>query len=240
MTEKIVSNIDAFLDQDTQKWAPIVSEVTRAMMGPAWIPVVLSIIDNESKGHAGIPAGRETRHAATFPTRSGGTMTTKRAWGLMQVIPVNMASFAQKTGTVVYYEDFSGISDDAARIQIKMGVTVLKTVVKLLQPYLPDLKMTAPSVPKDALAFVLMAYAIGHVPVIRLLQKMAAERRSQTLVEAETSEPDLGKPANRPFFYAKKILKKVAGVSSQLVQAVSGTDMSLLIAAVACLWILAR
>lgn len=236
----VAYNIDAFLTDDTQKWAPLVSSVTREMMGPAWIPVVLSIIDNESNGHAGIPAHRETRHAVTFPKRTGEKITVKRAYGLMQVIPVNIASWAKAQGRTVFFEDFSGIDMDSARIQIQQGVFVLKQVVKLLAPYLPDLKMTAPSIPKNSLAFVLMAYAIGHVPVIKLLQKMQMERREQTLVEAETSDPNLGKPANRPFFYAKKILKKVAGVSSNLVQAVSQSDLSLVIAAIACVWILSR
>jgi hypothetical protein len=228
--EQVQHNIDAFLSRRTQALLSIVDPIVSSKFGPAWTPVVMAIIDNESGGKIGIEAAHETRFSAILQTRDGATKTVKKALGLMQVIPRNIADYATKYGTV-YYEDMVGTTAEAAAIQIKIGVHVLKTMINSMIGYLPSLKVTSPSLDPDNLSFILMAYAIGQRPVQNMIQRLKMAAIPLTLANAEQAEPDLGKPQNQPYFYAKKILKKINGIVGQLKNTAQNSDLFLLLAA---------
>jgi hypothetical protein len=97
--------------------------------------------------------------------------------------------------------------------------------------YLPSLKVTSPSLDPDNLSFILMAYAIGQRPVQNMIQRLKMAAIPLTLANAEQAEPDLGKPQNQPYFYAKKILKKINGIVGQLKNTAQNSDLFLLLAA---------
>lgn len=237
MMETVEHNIDAFLSQRTQSLLPVVEPIVSAMFGPQWVPVVMAIIDNESGGRVGIIAQHETRYSATLPNRSGGSTTIKKAMGLMQVIPRNVADYAVKHGPV-FYEDMTGTTIEAARVQIKVGMHVLRTMINSMIGFLPSLKTHNPALDPDHLGFILMAYAIGQRPVQNLIQRLKTDSIPLTLAAAEQKEPDLGKPGNRPYFYAKKILGKIFGIADNLKITVQRSDLFLLLAAGLTLFLL--
>lgn len=230
MQTQIEHNIDAFLTHETQSLLPVVEPIVTSMFGSAWVPVVMAIIDNESGGTIGQIAGEETGISASLPMKNGGYKTVKKALGLMQVIPINIEDYAKRFGPV-FYEDMTGTSIDAARIQIKIGCDVLRKMINSMIGYLPAMKVTKPAMNPDNLGFILMAYAIGQRPVQNMIQRMKTASLPLTLAAAEESEPNLGKPKNRPYFFAKKILKKISGIAGQIRSTAQSSDLFLVIAA---------
>jgi hypothetical protein len=227
--QQFAPNIDAFLTPETQALATIAAPIVDSMLGRQWLPVVLAIIDNESGGVIGQKAHQNTGISKTFPIKSGGVVTINKAFGLMQVIPINIEAFANAYKTTIYFEDFAGTSIEAAKIQIKMGVWVLKNMVRYMKPYVDALGKQP--LTKDAISFVLMAYAIGQKPVKDLVSEMKSKGLPLTLELAEKTNPDMGKPLNKPFFYAKKILKKIAGIADLIIKIPGSSDLMLVIAA---------
>jgi hypothetical protein len=64
-----------------------------------------------------------------------------------------------------------------------------------------------------------------------MIQRMKTASLPLTLAAAEESEPNLGKPKNRPYFFAKKILGKIFGIAGQIRSTAQSSDLFLVIAA---------
>lgn len=126
--------------------------------------LILSIINNESAGRAGIPAGVGTKFHLDVPKRAGGNRLVKRAYGLMQTIPAVISDFNKDHGAKpAYWEDVSGKTAEAGRIQIRIGCWLFNKYVRLLHKYDPVSfpGSHAGEASPEQLTSALVAYAVG-------------------------------------------------------------------------------
>lgn len=203
------SEIDKFLSKKTQQVAPIAIKITLRELGRDWVPCVLSIIQHESGGQIGIGSkvGLPKARHKMIPSKSGAQMLIDRAFGLMQVIPSNVIWWAESNKTTAYFDDLTGTTLEAAEIQIEQGVFILKKTWATIKKYFPV-------VDKNAMAFCLMAYAIGQKPVIELIEKIKNQKLPLTFENAKKIDPNLGKPHNNPIGYATYILNRFDAVKN--------------------------
>ena len=94
----------------------------------------------------------------------GGDVMVDRAYGLMQVIPSTVAWYNQlHPKDFAYFEDVSGKTERAARMQIRIGCWLLAHNVRMLHKFDPQaFPGTSPGTASpEQLGQALIAYAIG-------------------------------------------------------------------------------
>jgi len=180
--------------------------------------LVLSIINNESGGQAGIKSTVNTK-AADLPTDSGGSITVNNAMGLMQVIPPNVAAWNQNKTPTVTYEDMTGHDERAVRLQIKLGSSIFASSVYQLHKFDPvEFPGSSPGgATPEQLKLALVAYAIGAGKkggdrgLIPKLERLREMKRPLTLEALKVNFPKWGyseskqKWINRPTHAATKV-----------------------------------
>lgn len=195
------------------------------------VDLVLSIIAHESGGRPGIEAAR-TCKAATIPTDSGGEITANRAMGLMQVIPSHVNSWNTNKTPKITYQDMVGQDERAARLQIRIGCSILSSYIYRLYQFDPIAfpGSTPGTAPPNQLNLSLIAYAIGPGKaggkrgLIPRLEKLKSMGRALNIRELAKAFPKWGysdslqKWINRPVQYGGTVWgayrKREAGSSS--------------------------
>lgn len=180
--------------------------------------LVLSIIEHESGGQAGIKSHASTR-AAEIPNDAGGVVTVSNALGLMQVIPPHVAAWNINKTPEITVEDMTGNDERAARLQIKIGSSIFASYLHRLHKFDPKEfpgKTPGTSTPEQ-LQLALVAYAIGPGSkggtkgLIPRLEKLRAMKRPLTLEALAIAFPKWGyseskqRWINRPVDAAKTV-----------------------------------
>lgn len=173
--------------------------------------LLLAIINNESNGQPGIPAGKKTPVCVALPTSTGGSKTVCRAYGLMQTVPATI-DFYNRSNKTVTFNQISGSTDSDAAAQIAVGAFYLRFVNDYLNHKFPT-DLPAKEV-KDAdlnqLKLVLTGYAVGHGAIEDKLSALSRRGAALTYDNVKRYFPTWGQNkkgvwVNRPLFYAAKI-----------------------------------
>lgn len=135
------------------KWTPLVSAELAAQEVPLPTSLILSVIDVESNGHAGV-----------VNPKSGAS-------GLMQVMPGTLKDFNQRHGKNYPLASMRSSSEADARKQIEVGTAVLAHYWKRAYQYL---KKRLGDVPVDELGHIAdLFYAAGPGATMKRLDKLA-------------------------------------------------------------------
>lgn len=172
------------------------------------IDFILSIIRNESGGKPGIKANRATKFSKELPTRSGGVVKVNKALGLMQTIPLVVDDY-NKTHKTAFYDDMTGATVAAAKKQIQVGVWTFNNNVRAIQAATGKQLIKSGKINIDLLKLVLVAYAWGVGRTKRKLNELKKAGKAPTFENLQAAWPQLGQPANRPIYYANKIVNRV-------------------------------
>lgn len=178
----------------------------------AGIPVdlVLGIIWHESSGKPGAIGRRKTK-CSVIPSASGPKRACK-ALGLMQIVPRNVTSWnAKHPGQVATWELMTGNSTMSVRMQIRIGVYILKNSLAWLSRY--GFPWPAPDPGEDHVRIGLMVYAWGPGHMKPYLDQLRSTGRPITAAEIATRWPGLGQPANQPIRYSQRVWNKAYGVA---------------------------
>lgn len=181
--------------QNVEKWRQYVNWESKDIPSD----LVLSIIEHESGGQAGIKSHARTK-AAEIRTDAGGLVTVHNAMGLMQVIPSHIAAWNLNRKPQITLEDMTGDDERAARLQIKIGSSIFASYLHKLHKFDPvefPGKSPGTSTPQQ-LQLALIAYAIGPgskggkrglIPKLEQLRKM---KRPLTLAALKAAFPKWG------------------------------------------------
>lgn len=182
--------------------------------------MVLAVIQNESRGVAGLPAGRQSKSRSYLPCTDGTEKWVDRAYGLMQTVPCTVLSYNDyqrsrsdfDPNKLATWEDISGKDERAIRIQIAIGCYYLAVANRILNINHPD---SAPSkslsnANADQIKLVLASYAIGAGATSKKLRLLEEKNVKPSFANLERYFPDWGKPANRPVYFARKVFKKIS------------------------------
>lgn len=187
-----------------ERWRVLAGELA----GGIPVDLVLGIIWHESNGKPGAIGRRKTK-CSLMPSSSGPRRACN-ALGLMQVVPRNVTSWnAQNPGKVATWELMTGCSDRAARMQIRIGVSILRSSLAWLEQY--GLPWPAGALNDEQIKIGLMVYAWGPGNMRPYLEELRSTRRPITAAEISAAWPELGKPANQPLRYSRRVWNKTYG-----------------------------
>lgn len=176
--------------------------------------LILSIINNESGGQAGVPAGVRTKFARELPLRTGGTELVDRAYGLMQCVPVVIEDYNKAhPKEPVYFDDMKGRTADAGRLQIRVGTWLFNKMIRRLSDFFPESfpARTASDADPEQLSAALVAYARGMGALKKKFELLKQKGVSLTQRNLYEHFPLWGfdkvkrKWINRPLYYAAKV-----------------------------------
>lgn len=191
-----------------ERWRPLVAASAPRFL----VDFVLSIIQNESGGRPGLAARRKTKYAQQLPSRAGGQVEEKRALGLMQTIPIVIKDYnSQAEHETAYYDDMTGSTTAAAQKQIDVGVWTLNNNIRAVERATGKQLAQGGKIDLDLMKLVLVAYAWGIGRLKRKLAELGEAGKAPTFKNLAATWPELGKPANRPIFYANKIVNRIVG-----------------------------
>jgi len=187
-----------------ERWRTLASQEARGIP----VDLVLGIIWHESGGKPGAIGRRKTK-CSVIPSASGPRRACN-ALGLMQVVPRNVTSWnAKHTDQVATWELLTGHSTRSARMQIRIGAYILKNSLAWLSRY--GFPWPAPEPGEDHVRIGLMVYAWGPGHMKPHLDQLRSEGRPITAAQIAARWPDLGKPANQPLRYSRRVWKKTHG-----------------------------
>jgi len=174
--------------------------------------LVLAIVNHESAGIAGLAASIKCK-PGPLPKYDGSTITANRALGLMQCIPDTIAGYNQANpAQIAYYEDMTGTSERAARLQIRVGGWAFNHAVSALHSYDAALfpATHAGNADNNHLTLALVAYAIGSGALKSKLDKLKEYNAPLNLASLRQHFPnwgmlDSGQWINRPLHYAQTV-----------------------------------
>lgn len=176
--------------------------------------LLLSIINNESGGRAGIAAGVGTKFKMQIPLRAGGTTLVDRAYGLMQAIPAVIVDFNKAhPSSPLFFEDISGPTAASGRLQIRAGAWLFNRMVRRLNHFYPDdfPAKTAAQAEPEQLTAALTAYAIGMGALMKKFGILKKEGKPLTHDQLHERFPlwgyskSKGQWINRPLHYSAKV-----------------------------------
>jgi hypothetical protein len=180
--------------------------------------LVMSIIEHESGGQAGIKSHAGTK-AAEILNDAGDLVAVSNALGLMQVIPPHVAAWNLNKIPKITLEDMTGDDERAARLQIKIGSSIFASYLHKLHSFDPQEfpgKTPGTATPQQ-LSLALVAYAIGPGKkggkrgLIPKLERLRELKRPLTLSALEATFPKWGysdtlqRWINRPVEAAKNV-----------------------------------
>jgi hypothetical protein len=188
-----------------ERWRPLVLELATDLPPD----LVLGIIWHESGGIPGILSTGTTK-AAKVPTSAGGEKKANHAFGLMQVIPRNVAGWnSEHPEDLATWELMSGTSEAAARMQIRLGLWILRDSLSWLQRY--GFPWPAGALTDDQIKIGLMIYAWGAHNLEPYLAQLQNEGAPVTASEIATRWPDMGAPKNAPVKFSQRVWNKAFG-----------------------------
>jgi hypothetical protein len=193
-------------DPKVEQLAPIAAPIVESMLGRQWLHTVLAIIEHESGGIVGQKSGVQCGNHNFLPTKMGVPVLVKNAYGLMQTIPDVILDYSKDRKVTIFFDDVSGDTKEAAEKQIKIGCWLLKHLINRVSKYVTVTKQQ--KLYSNGVGFVVMAYGIGAGKVIPMLEDMKNDGIDLTLENAEIYKPNLGQPGNKPFSFARWVLKK--------------------------------
>lgn len=176
--------------------------------------LILSIINNESGGKSGEPAGVKTKYHRDIEKRAGGTRLVKRAYGLMQCIPLVILDFNKAhPKNPVYWEDMSGTDGNSGRLQIRVGCWLFNNMVRALHRDFPQEYpgTNAGNASPEQLTAALVAYARGYGALREKLNILKSKGLPLTQAQLHESFPLWGyshkeeRWVNRPLYYSAKV-----------------------------------
>lgn len=176
--------------------------------------LILSIINNESGGQAGIGARVKTNVHLEIPKRAGGERLVKRAYGLMQCVPAVITDFNKAhPKNPVYWEDISGKTGAAGRFQIRVGCWLYNKYIRRLHGYDPVAFPgdTSGKATPEQLTAALVAYARGWGALRKkfdILKERGLPLTQRNLYEAFPLwgySQEKQRWINRPLYYAAKV-----------------------------------
>ena len=179
--------------------------------------LMLAIIAAESGGIAG-RLSEATTKKAEIEKADGSKITFNHAMGLTQCIPRVVASYNKAFKDKAFFEDMTGKTERAARLQIRMGAWVYASGVRLLHQFDPvAFPGTSPGdATPEQLKLALVAYGIGpgrpggEKGLIPKLEALKARGMPLTVDALQQAFPKWGYSAskemwiNRPTFGALK------------------------------------
>jgi hypothetical protein len=187
-----------------ERWRQLVEELAPDLPSD----LVLGIIWHESRGTPGILSGGTTK-PALVPTATGMKKAT-HAFGLMQVIPRNVATWNNEhPADLATWELMSGTSSTAARMQIRLGVWILRESLAWCRLYgflWPDGPLS-----DDQIKIALMVYAWGGHNLAPYLDQLVQEGTPVTAAAIATRWPDMGAPKNAPVKFSQRVWNKAFG-----------------------------
>jgi hypothetical protein len=190
------------------RWRPLVEDLA----GDLPVDLVLGIVWHESAGRAGA-IGRIKTRCAKVPTSAGGERKSCHALGLMQVVPGNVKNWnARHPDRPATYEDMTGSSAAAAKIQLRLGIAILRSSFAWLNRY----GFAWPGAPlsHEQVKIGLMVYAWGQGNIKPYLDELVILGRPITALEISTRWPALGEPQNHPLRYSRVVYNKVYGAGA--------------------------
>ncbi len=195
-----------------EQWRPLVT-LESAGLNP---DLILAIIDHESRGTAGVQS-RQTTKRGTLPRRDGSSIVANHAMGLMQVIPSNWENWNKRKSPTLYYEDATGKSGQAARLQVRIGVSILKGCLQSVHRFNPVLfPATSPQAASDEhIQASLLCYAVGQGNVFPRIQTLLSKGYSFDLNNLERLFPKWGysetrkRWINRPIHYVQTVWNRI-------------------------------
>jgi len=197
------------------KFAPAVERWRSLVVASAprfLVDFVLSIIQNESYGRPGIAAKRTTKLKRALPVKGGGQMIVKRALGLMQTIPAVIQDYnAQAEHEPAYWDDMTGTTPTAAQKQIDVGIWTLQNNISAVEKLTGKQLSQGGKLDLDLMRLALVAYAWGIGRLKKKLRELEESGKAPTFKNLAAAWPELGKPANRPLYYANKIVNRMVG-----------------------------
>jgi hypothetical protein len=129
------------------------------------------------------------------------------------VIPRNVAIWnAEHTQTPATWELMTGTDDESARMQIRLGIWILRDGFVWLTRY--GFGWPAQSLTSDQIRLALMVYAWGGSHLAPYLDQIVADGAPLTAAEIEARWPALGEPANAPLRFSKTTFAKAFGAGS--------------------------
>lgn len=171
--------------------------------------LILAIIQHESGGTAGRLSNQTTK-SATIERMDGSTIDFNKAMGLMQVIPPNVASWNAQAADKAFFEDMTGASERAARLQIRLGAWIFAANVRLLHDFDSAIfpGVSPGNATEEQLKLALVSYAIGFGNLKPRLEALKNQGLALTLKNLVLSFPKWGYSEkkeqwiNRPLHYA--------------------------------------
>jgi hypothetical protein len=131
----------------------------------------------------------------------------------MQTIPTVITSWSKRNPPGAFWEDVTGSDFNSGDLQIQIGVDLLKRIINQVKHIIPEIPQYLDGqLNEDFAKFCLVAYAWG---IGRLTKKILEMRQKNLAINWNTFQqtyPDLGKPANRPLYYANKVWGKAKSV----------------------------
>jgi hypothetical protein len=103
----------------------------------------------------------------------------------------------------------TGTSTAAARKQIQLGVAILRGCFAWLKPY--GFPWPTRDFSRDHVQIALMVYSWGQGNMKPYLDQLRSTGRPITAAEIASRWPNLGKPANQPLRYSRRVWKKAHG-----------------------------
>lgn len=173
--------------------------------------LILAIIKHESAGIAGRLSNSATK-SHEIEKADGTKITFNHAMGLTQCIPAVVAGYNKNFSEKAYFEDMTGQTERAARLQIRLGAWVLASNVHLLHKYDPILfpGSSPGSATPEQLKLALVAYGIGFGALKPKLNQLKERGRPLTIESLQQEFPmwgyskTQGRWINRPLFGAMK------------------------------------
>lgn len=192
------------MSNDVLQWGNAVLD----RIDPILAPFVLAIIENESGGVAGETANRPTAFSVPLPSSSGGEITTDRALGLMQTIPIVIDDYNATHDGGYTYEDMIGTTYSSGIKQMNVGIWTFLNNINAVERYLNQSLFMNNRLNENLLKLVLVSYSWGIGNLRNKLNVLKDLNLEPTYYNLKATFPELGKPANQPLIFVDRILRK--------------------------------
>lgn len=173
--------------KNVERWRTVVAEELAARKYPMPVDLVLSTIENESKGKVG-----------TVNTGSGAS-------GIMQVRPATLDTYnANNKSAKVTLAQLRGTSSAAARAQIRVGLWVLNHYWKKVRGWYQKYQAEPPAFIDQAL-FGDSSYLLGWGNVKPKMDQLLAAKKPVEWTVCASTWPGWGGLSNRPIGRGQEI-----------------------------------
>ncbi len=181
--------------------------------------LILGVINNESGGIVGRMGERKIKTPGVIRSTTGNPKWVEIAYGLTQAIPSTIEFYNQNQKNkrnIAYYEDVSGKTERAARIQIRIGCFTLAWLNAYFHRRYPRAFPAASlsQAKRVQVDMILAAYLMGHAALQKKLDALIDKGHGLSMANIKRVFPHWGQSKNekgewithnRPFLYAQKV-----------------------------------